>query len=76
MACLTLLLLQTYPTPFLTAVVVVLTLTHRYNAVRGRRTGSNNSGAEDYLRRKTNKKQKIIHTVTETNRIPQTKIKR
>ena len=39
MACLTLLLLQTYPTPFLTAVVVVLTLTHRYNAVRGRRTG-------------------------------------
>ena len=24
-------------------VVVVLTLTHRYNAVRGHRTGSNNS---------------------------------
>ena len=38
-----------------TAVVVVLTLTHRYNAVRGHRTGSNNSGAEDYLRRKTKK---------------------
>ena len=38
-----------------TAVVVVLTLTHRYNAVRGHRTGSNNSGAEDYLRRKTNR---------------------
>ena len=36
-------------------VVVVLTLTHGYNAVRGHRTGSNNSGAENYLRRKTNK---------------------
>ena len=36
-------------------IVVVLTLTHRYNAVRGHRTGSNNSGAENYLRRKTNK---------------------
>ena len=35
-------------------VVVVLTLTHRYNAVRGQRTGSNNSGAEDYRRKKTN----------------------
>ena len=57
-------------------VVVVLTLTHRYNAVRGQRTGSNNSGAEDYRRRKTNKKQKIIHKITETNRKPQTKIKR
>ena len=33
-------------------VAVVLTLTHRYNAVRGHRTGSKNSGAEDYLRRK------------------------
>ena len=31
----------------------VLTLAHRYNAVRGHRTGSNNSGAENYLRRKT-----------------------
>ena len=49
--------------------VVVLTLTHRCNAVRGHRTGSNNSGAEAYLRRKTNKKLKIIHTTTETNRI-------
>ena len=39
-----------------TIVVVVLTLTHGYNAVRGHRTGSNNSGAEDYFRRrKTNK---------------------
>ena len=37
-----------------TAVVVVHTLTHRHNTVRGHRTGSNNSGAEDYLRRKTN----------------------
>ena len=36
-------------------VVVVLTVTHGYNAGRGHRTGSNNSGAEDYLRRKTNK---------------------
>ena len=34
-------------------VVVVLTLAHGYNAVRGHRTGSNNSGAENYLRRKT-----------------------
>ena len=52
-------------------VVVVLTLTHCYNAVRGHRTGSNNSRAEDHLtsRRKTNKKQKIIHTITETNHI-------
>ena len=29
--------------------VIVLTLTHGYNAVRGHRTGSNNSGAEEYL---------------------------
>ena len=35
--------------------VFVLTLTHRHNAVRGHMRGSNNSGAEDYLRRKTNK---------------------
>ena len=33
----------------------VLTLTHRYNAVRGHRAGSNNSATENYLRRKTNK---------------------
>ena len=26
---------------------VILTLTHRYNAVRGYKTGSNNSGAEN-----------------------------
>ena len=58
-------------------VVVVFTLlSHGYNAVRGHRIGSNNSGAEDYLRRKTNKKQKIIHTMVATNRIPQTKIHR
>ena len=30
-------------------VVVVLTLTHGYNAVRGHRTGPNNSGAEDVV---------------------------
>ena len=35
--------------------VVVLTLTHRYNTVRGHKTGFNNSGVEDYLRRKTQK---------------------
>ena len=35
-------------------VVVVLALTHRYNAVRGHLTGYNNSGVEDYLRRKIN----------------------
>ena len=57
-------------------VIVVLTLTHRYNAVGGHRTGSNNSGAEDYLTRKSNEKLKIIHTITETNRVSQTKIKR
>ena len=34
-------------------VVVVLTLARRLNAARGHRAGSNNSGAEDYLRRKT-----------------------
>ena len=40
-------------------VVVVHTLTYRYNTVRGHRTGSNNSErkitSEGYLRRKTNK---------------------
>ena len=36
-------------------VVVVLTVTHGYNAVRGHRTGFSNSGAENYLRGKTNK---------------------
>ena len=36
-------------------IVVVLILTHLLNAVSSHRTGSNNSGAEDYLRRKTNK---------------------
>ena len=34
-------------------VVAVFTLTHRYNAVCGHRTGCSKSGAEDYLRRKT-----------------------
>ena len=55
------------------AVVVVFTLTHRCNAVRGHRTDSNNSGAEDYLWRKTSKRKKIMHTTTETNRMPPTK---
>ena len=60
------------------AVAVVLTLTHCYkNAVRGHRTGSNSSGAEDYLRRKTNKNgRKHTQHATETNRTPQTKTKR
>ena len=56
--------------------VVGLALTHRCNAVRGHRTGSSNSGAENYLRRETNKKQKVIHTITETNPIAQTKNER
>ena len=57
-------------------VVAVLTLTHHYNTVRGHRTGSNNSGVEAYLRRNTNtpSKKEQIHTITETNRIPQAKI--
>ena len=32
--------------------IVVLTLSHRYNVVHGNKTGSNNSGAENYPRRK------------------------
>ena len=41
-------------------------VTRSYNAVRGRRTGSNSLGAEDYPRRRTNKKkEKILHTITE-----------
>ena len=60
-----------------TVVVVVLTLlTHRYEAVRGHRTGSNNSGAEDYLRRKTHKTEDNTHKITETDRIPQTEKKK
>ena len=45
--------LKTYPI----VVVVVLTLTHRclVNAVRDHKTASNNSGVEDYFRRKKNK---------------------
>ena len=43
-------------------------------AVRGHRTGSNNSGVEDYPSRKKNK-QESIYTLTDTNRMPQTKIK-
>ena len=76
---------------YIVVVVIVLTLTHRYNAVLGHKTGSNNSGAEDYLSgrkqiRLRSKKQKIVragpvksppdaHTITETNRTPQTKMK-
>ena len=36
----------------LCSTAVVLTLTHRHNAVRSHRTGSNNFGVEDYLRTK------------------------
>ena len=45
-------------------VVVVLTLTYRYNAVRGHRTCSNNSGGEDWKITSggKQKKQKILHT--------------
>ena len=50
-----------------TIVVVVLALTHRYNAVRGPWTGSNNSGAKDYLRRKTNE----IKTEDNTHKLKQ-----
>ena len=43
-------------------VVVVLTLTHRYSsAVRDHRTGSNNSGAENYLRSKKIKTEESKH---------------
>ena len=35
--------------------MVVLTLSHRCNAVGGRRTGSDTSGAEDYLTLEENK---------------------
>ena len=54
-------------------VVDVLTLTHHYNSVHGHRTGSNNSGVKITSGGKT--KLKIIHTIPETNRIPQTKKK-
>ena len=47
--------LVTIPCSFLGFIFVVLILTHRYNAVRGHRTGSNNSGVESYLRRRTTK---------------------
>ena len=56
-------------------VVVVLTLTHRYNSVRGHRTGSNISEADGYLGKETIK-QNIIHKITETNGISQTRIKK
>ena len=39
------------PSVYTGIIVVLLTLTHGYNAVRGHRTGSTNSGAEDLLRR-------------------------
>ena len=44
-------------------VVAVITLTRcRDNQVRGNRTGSGNSGAEEYLKRtKTKKPKQVIH---------------
>ena len=56
-------------------VVAVFTLTHRYNAVRGHRTGSNNSG-EELSQEESKIKRKIIHTTTETNRITSDKNKK
>ena len=54
--------------------IVVDVLTHRYNAVRGHRTGYNNSAVQGYLRQRGNKEKKqkknTIHKITETNRIP------
>ena len=38
-----------------TVVVVVVTLTHRYNAVRRHRPGSSNSEAENHLTQEENK---------------------
>ena len=43
-------------------VVVVLTLTHRYNAVRGHRTSSDNSGVEDYPRWSTSTNSQFVST--------------
>ena len=42
-------------------VVVVLTLTHRCNALRGHSTCSKNYGVEDYLRRKAYKTEDNAH---------------
>ena len=54
--------------------VFFLTLTHRYNAVHGHRTGSNDSGGvEDHLRRKVKVKILDNYTIIETNYIPHTK---
>ena len=47
---------RTTSTWYVTIIIVVLTLTHRRNAVRGHRTGFNNSGVEHYLRRKNKTK--------------------
>ena len=53
--------------------VAVITLNHRYNAVRGHRTGPNYFGVEDYLwschEQKNRKRRKISHIICETNRI-------
>ena len=50
-------------------------LTHRCNAVRGHRTGRPQQLWSGRLPQEE-KKKKIIHTTTETNRIPQLKVKR
>ena len=41
-------------------VVVVLTSTHSHNQVRGHRTGSRHSGAEEYPTKK-HKQPKVVH---------------
>ena len=43
-------------------VVAVLTIRRRDNEVRGHRTGSKNSGVEEYLRRETHMKEDITHS--------------
>ena len=50
-------------------VAVVLTLTCRYNVVRGHRTGSNYSGVEDYVRREKHKPKHVTQYLK--NRIRQ-----
>ena len=60
-------------------IVVVLTLTHRYNAVGGYRTDSQKLWSGKLTQEekiKQNIKLLMVHTITETNRIPQARIKR
>ena len=45
-------------------LLLFLHLTNRCNAVRGHRTGSNNSRAEDYLRRKIYKNRRYLFLIS------------